>query len=510
MNNRYPLLCFALLTVATIAAQPGTLDPSFGTNGKAIANVPGTYCSGQAIAEQADGKLLVCGQTPGSTLLVRFNADGSLDGTFGSNGLVLTDVDVSNDYIGSIAVQPDGKIVVGGNKFDALANADVIVMRYLPDGTLDASFSGDGIADFSIGTWATYATGLVVQPDGRIVICGDRYVGPGWESFLTRFNTNGSWDSGFGTVQLDMAATSSDNLHDIALQPDGKILVCGTSLDASDNHVAIARYNADGTIDTGFGTGGKLMLSPGGSGDDRANSLRVQPDGRILVTGISGDGNDFGIGVLRLMPDGTNDASFGTGGFALIPFGADDWTQPSLALQSDGRIVIGADNTSASTPDVKVIRLNADGTLDSGFGTNGIGTSNATSGNNAESAVRTLFLQDGGIVVAGYAEASNPSLQLAVWKFLSGVNVGLAEQARRPDQLALAPNPAQDRLVIRGAHIQRGGSIAVHDQSGRQLTVPTVINTDHALVDVSALAPGSYTITVRYEDSIMTQRFIKE
>ncbi|MBK8530467.1 MAG: hypothetical protein IPL64_01060 [Flavobacteriales bacterium] len=148
----FQLFSALLFPVAAAVAQAGTLDPTFGTGGKAVANVPGTYCSGQALAQQADGKILVCGQTPGLTLLVRFNADGTLDTGFGTNGLVTTDVDASNDYIGSIAVQPDNKIVVAGNKFDALANGTLIVMRYSADGDLDNSFSSDGIAELVFPT----------------------------------------------------------------------------------------------------------------------------------------------------------------------------------------------------------------------------------------------------------------------------------------------------------------------------------------------------------------------
>jgi len=507
----FQLFSALLFPVAAAVAQAGTLDPTFGTGGKAVANVPGTYCSGQALAQQADGKILVCGQTPGLTLLVRFNADGTLDTGFGTNGLVTTDVDASNDYIGSIAVQPDNKIVVAGNKFDALANGNLIVMRYSADGDLDNSFSSDGIAELVFPNSDSYATGLALQPDGKIVVCGERYAGSAWESFVTRFNPDGNWDGGFGTVQLDMGPNSSDNLKDIALQPDGRIVVCGVSLDAFDQRIAVARYNTDGTLDAGFGTGGKLLLAPGGFGDDRANSVRIKPDGKIIVAGISDNDSGYDVVAIQLNVDGSFDGTFGTTGVAVIPFGGSDWTQPSLALQPDGKIVIGVDNTDATTPRVKVIRLNADGSLDNSFGTAGIGTSNATPGNDDESAVRTLFLADGGIAVAGYAEASSPPIQLAVWKFLSGVNVGVADIRDHDQPFVPTPNPV-DRFftLTTDVNLPAGSAITIRDIHGRVVLLPYVRNIGSIVVDASSLPPGAYAVSIQHVRGERTVRFIKE
>ena len=161
----FQLFSALLFPVAAAVAQAGTLDPTFGTGGKAVANVPGTYCSGQALAQQADGKILLGGVT----------FDNGSNSGFGLAR-----------FTGSIAVQPDNKIVVADNKFDALANGTLIVMRYSADGDLDNSFSSDGIAELVFPNSDSYATGLALQPDGKIVVCGERYAGSAWESFVTR------------------------------------------------------------------------------------------------------------------------------------------------------------------------------------------------------------------------------------------------------------------------------------------------------------------------------------
>lgn len=507
MRTSHALL-IALFPIGTASAQPGMLDPTFGTGGKAIANVPGTYCSGQAIAQQSDGRLLVCGQTPGLTLIVRFNTDGSLDTGFGTNGLATSDPGASNDYLGSIAVQSDGRVVAAGNKFDAVAHADLIVQRYTAAGALDNTFSGDGTSELVFPGSNSYATGMVVQPDGRIVVCGERYVSSMWRSFLARFNSDGTSDAGFGTVALDMTPTSEDNLRDITLQSDGRIVVCGRTSNAGSTYMAVARYNTDGAPDASFGDAGKLLLSID-VGDVWATSVRVDAEGRIVLAGVFDDYDDYWVAAVRLMPDGALDTSFGTNGSTLVPFGAYDDTQPTLSLQFDGKVVIGVHNSAALAPDVSVIRLTADGDLDDTFGTGGIGTSNATSGSNGEYAVRSLLLADGGIAVAGFADADSPSMQLAVWKFRSGLSVGLQEVEGL--DAVLAPDPVESRFTLTASDpLDNVSRIGIHDAAGRVVRIPLQVREGRLEGDASALPSGVYTLTIGTADGRGVVRFVKE
>ncbi len=505
------ILTALLLTSCSVAAiaQPGTLDPTFGTNGRALAVVTGNYSSGECIAEQTDGKIIVGGATPGYALLARFNTDGSLDTGFGTNGLVLTDVDASNDFIATVSVQPDGKIVAGGVRFNAAADGQAIVIRYTPSGTLDAGFGTNGIRTISFsGTTDSYIKALRRQTDGRIVACGERYTGSEWESFVLRLNSDGTTDNGFGTVQLDISTNGDDNVTDLVLQNNGRIVVCGTVQSATGGGIFVARLNANGSFDNTFGSGGKQVLDIGGGGSDAGYSVRVQDDGRILVSGVIDTENGYRVGVARMLANGTLDGSFGTNGSVLINLGIDDWALPTLAMQPDGKILVGADNNVGDPARVKVIRLLTDGTFDATFGTNGIGTSNATIGDDYEYAVRTLFLSDGGIAVAGFVDTPN-NTQVAVWKFRSGVNVGM-DEAREEDGLQVVPNPvdASFDLIVPG-RIDPDASFTVLDMKGRVVPAEMVRHDGRTAVDVSHLPSGTYQLTLVDKGGRRSVRFIK-
>ncbi len=498
-----------LLSIANALAQPGTLDTSFGSNGLAIAAVTGSYSSGEAIAEQPDGKIVVGGATPGYALLARFNTDGTLDSGFGENGLVLTDVDASNDFISSVAVQPNGRIVAGGVRFNAQADGRAIVMRYLPNGDLDAGFGTNGIRtiDFS-GTTDSFIKGLVLQSDGRIVACGERYTGTAWESFVLRLNSDGTTDGGFGIVELDITTNGDDNATDITMQSDGRVVVCGTAQSITGGGMFIARLNANGSFDSSFGNGGKLVLDVGGEGADAANSIRVQDDGKILVCGVLDTQNGYRIGVTRLLVDGTLDAGFATNGTFEANIGIDDWAMPSIALQPDGKILIGTDNSTGNPSRVKVIRLLGNGTYDTTFGTNGIGTSDATGSNYDENGRRTILLSDGGIAVAGIVDTPN-NIQVAVWKFRSGLNVGVYER-NTSEGLRIQPNPVDDILhVLIPDGLRLESQVMVLDPTGRVVPVPVTRSATDMTMDTSQLPSGMYTITVDDRSMVRTERFIK-
>lgn len=509
MLQRSLLLACSLYSAALVA-QPGILDPTFGVGGKAVAPMAGTYCSGEAIAEQADGKIIVVGATPGNAMLARFTVAGSLDPTFGTGGIVLTDVDASNDFVGCVAVQPDGRILAGGVRFDATASGKAIVMRYTSNGTLDNSFGTAGIRTLAMTAASHFVKGIALQSDGKIAVCGERWTGSVWQAYATRLNANGTDDAAFGNVQLDLAAGGEANATDMALQGDGKIVVCGNGGNSANAGMFAVRLNSDGSFDTGFGIGGKVLLDQGGLDQDKAWSVRVQADGKILLGGLTYDDGGYDPAVVRLLPNGMLDSGFGTNGVVEIPLAVDDWAAPSLALQPDGKILLGVDDNLANTPRTKVVRLLPDGTFDAAFGIAGIGTSNATSGsNNSEYAVRTHFLADGGIAVAGYADGPS-NTEMALWKFQSGVHVGVQERGMTR-ALAITPNPVQDRFIVSGpTPLDPHAVVSVHDLCGREVPVVTMRAGHGITVAAGTLRAGTYTVSLATDKGRSTAHFIKE
>jgi uncharacterized delta-60 repeat protein len=316
--------------VITRYTPSGALDRTFGGGG-IIRHDFGDFGWGSAVAIQTDGKIVVAGQgfLPGRNfdfVLARYNADGSLDASFDGDGRVFTDFGHSDGAYG-LAIQPDGKIVAVGNARSASprdAN-EFGVARYNPDGSLDSSFDGDGKVLTAFTPLTDVAVDAVVQPDRKIVVGG--YAGFSFEPphnqdyALARYNADGSLDAGFdgdGKVTT-MPGTYTE---DVALQADGKILLAGRQ---------VLRYNRDGSLDSSFGEGGRAN-----TGDMSVRAVLVQPDAKIIAIGDTGA--DFAI--MRLGSKGNVDQSFGGGRVVTdIGPGTDD-LPTAAALQRDRRIVV--------------------------------------------------------------------------------------------------------------------------------------------------------------------------
>jgi uncharacterized delta-60 repeat protein len=324
----------------------GSLDTSFGTGGK-VRTLVGSRSWANALAIQSDGKIVVAGfSSNGSNYdfaLVRYNPNGSLDTSFGTGGKVTTDFNSSNDIAASLAIQSDGKIVLAGHSGGSPSH--FALARYNPNGSLDTSFDGDGklTTAFSV-VESSLASALAIQSDGKIIAAG-YYANVGNRNFaLVRYNPNGSLDTSFdsdGKVTTDFNS-SSDIAASLAIQNDGRIVVAGTSASSLNADFALARYNLNGSLDTSFGTGGKVTTDFN-SGNDTAYDLAIQSNGRIVVAGQIkiGSGSDWNFALVRYNLNGSLDTGFGTNGKVTTDFGPDYSTAEALAIQSNGKIVLG-------------------------------------------------------------------------------------------------------------------------------------------------------------------------
>jgi uncharacterized delta-60 repeat protein len=381
-------LFVALGGPAVALAAPGDLDPSFGTGGTVITSFGGSDVA-SAVVIQPDGKLVVAGRTniAGNTVfaLARYNPNGGLDPTFGTGGLVTTDFG-STDQALAVALQTDGKIVTAGRR-----GSDVIVARYNANGSQDTLFGSNGRVITNFGA-TELALALVLQPDGKIVVAGrtNKPAPSGTFDFaLARYDAAGTLDPTFGTAGLVTTdfGGSVDRAFAMALQPDGKLVVAGDS----DANFALARYNADGSLDSGFGTGGRVITTFGGT--DQASAVILQPDGKIVVAGQTDTGVSIDFALARYMPNGSLDGAFGIGGRVTTNFtGASDDLGSAVALQSDGKILVGG----TSDDNFALARYTAEGILDSTFGSAGTVTTNL----GGEDVLHALTVQPDGAIVA--------------------------------------------------------------------------------------------------------------
>ena len=312
----------------------GSLDASFNATGKRTLDFGGQD-NGSGVAVQTDGRIVVVGfNTPsGNAVVARFNPDGMPDTSFAGTGSRLVDLGGPVDRFSAVVVQPDGKLVASG--FNGGGN--FVVARFNGgDGSNDLAFGGTGVVTQDVGG-IDFASALALQPDGKIVVAG----GNGADFAVARFTSGGAIDAGTfnpagiipGTRQIDIAG-GIDFASGVAVQPDGKIVLGGNT----PSDFAAARVNADGSLDLSFNGTGKQTVDVGGA-NDAATALALQPDGRILLIGTSGTLPATDIAVVRLTPTGVLDTGFDADGRATANSGATEQISAGL-LTPQGRIVV--------------------------------------------------------------------------------------------------------------------------------------------------------------------------
>ena len=401
-------------------AQTARACAIFGTGGKVTTDI-GSSSNDDAygVAVQSDGKIVVAGESNASGsrtfALARYNADGSLDTSFGSNGRVTTLFGTVSIGL-AMALQPDDKILVGGaGRVTSQAGVDFVLARYNANGSLDNSFDGDGKVNTDIGSGSTdYIWALAVQSDGKIVAAGYSATGGDDDFALARYNADGSLDDSFdgdGKVTTPIGA-GRDRAFDVALQSDGKIVAAGQSRNASGNDdFALARYNADGSLDTTtFSNDGKVTTDLASNNHEIINAVALQPDGKIVAAGRGSNGSTHDFVLARYNADGSLDNSFDSDGKKATDFAGNDDEVFAMALQSDGKIVVaGRSDIGPANEDFALARYNADGSLDASFGSDGKVTTSISAARNdhgerGDDRARGLaLLSDGRIVVAGHS-----------------------------------------------------------------------------------------------------------
>jgi len=487
------------LFCSSLFAQDGDLDPAFDGDGIVTTSISAFNDIGRNMVIQSDGKLLVVGNSQndfaveGDFLTIRYNVDGSLDNSFGTAGAVTSSFGpgtTSEAY--GIVLQDDGKIVVVGVRGGGGENR-FAVARYLADGTLDNSFDGDGLLTTAIGLDNDRANDVIIQSDGKIVVGGRAWDTPTDNTpnlVVVRYNTDGSLDTGFdgdGKIITDFSLLH-DWVLDILIQPDGKILVGGVSSDGNWN-LAMARYNTDGSLDNTFGPDGNGKVRENlGAGDDWVNAVTLQPDGKILVAGWTEaqGGPDFAL--VRFTADGVFDTSFGSAGVVITEAGNFESEAHDMVLQPDGKIVLaGWARRSADIHDFALVRYLSDGSLDTTWGTDG---KLLTSISNVEDHANAVVVQpDGNVVAGGYTDNGvNNEIEFAVVRYLSDFDVGIVEFGVENSSVLVYPNPIASSATLKYTLTESQQlSIQLMDMQGKVVT---------AFLNDASLAAGSHELLV--------------
>jgi uncharacterized delta-60 repeat protein len=402
---RYSCAIFSiLLLIGSLSqetfAQAG-LDQTFGSGGKVMTNINTASSTSEYISKvllQPDGKLVAVGysslyistQTPffPTPALARYNSDGTLDSSFGNGGIVRTTA-LNYSTLNDAALQPDGKIVAVGTFNPTFPNGsrDYLVVRYNSDGNLDTTFSDDGYVILSFGTNREDALGVALQSDGKIVVVGNTTSGTSPITVLVRYNTNGTQDLSFGNEDGGLSLHSPSSGYAIVIQPDDKIIIGGST--------DVSRLNSNGTIDSGFGSGGHSLLN------FWVNALALQADGRIVAAGetISGGSVATDFELVRLLTNGFADTSFGTNGRVTTNFNSSSNDRAAdVLVQPDGRIVAfgtGFTPLPEQRANFALARYTSSGVLQA--------KTTLDFNLRVDIGASTLIQPDGKIVVAGYS-----------------------------------------------------------------------------------------------------------
>jgi uncharacterized delta-60 repeat protein len=503
-------LIVLLFSIELMAQHAGTLDSSFGVNGVVTTDFNNGVDEAYAVALLPNKKILAAGiatTNHQNFSLAQYNEDGSLDKSFGKNGKVLSYFGKLAAYTYCTAVQPDGKILLGGSMSSDIGNYGYyfLLIRYNKNGSLDSSFAHNGIDTIVISN--TFNTGgafrsILVQPDGKIIGAGSTN-GSNYNYTVMRFTPNGNLDSSFGINGIARTVFGNDYAVGACLQPDGKIVVGGNG----SAEFLLMRYNTDGKLDNDFGKNGIVSANFGaGSIESSCKAIALQPDGKIVAAGVIQDYKNAieGIILTRFNANGTTDYSFGDReGYSLNKFKYTVLCK-AMALQPNGKIVL-AGSTLTNQFSFGVARYNNDGSVDTLFGPNG-GVQNSFYRYSEANAI--AIQPDGKIVAVGEIPGTNCNIC---------TDFGLIrynrDEINKPinkisnSVIKLSPNPAQNMLHVEG--LSANAKLIVVDFSGN-IKFQAVANASSFNLNIASLYAGSYLLKIETNGALVTKQFVKE
>ena len=412
------------------APPPGAPDPRFGASGEVLTDLGLGRADGTGVVVEEDGRIVVGGTTnefiPGSGLaLVAYRHDGTLDPTFGTGGIVITQFGSTVTASGAaLAADHQGRLVQLGVYVDSVAAKEQFVLvRYRRNGTLDPTFGTGGIVLSDFGAQIKAVSAIAIQHDGRIVVAGAVFLPTspsGANAALARYESDGALDASFGTgghAFTDLGGSFKQQFQAVAIQHDGKIVAAGQTTSTGQLSFVVARYDREGALDPTFASGGIAATSFGGGSG--AGGIAVQRDGKILVvgSGAAAVGDPLGFALARYDSLGALDPTFGVGGQVISVFPVGSAGATAVRLDRCGRAVLVGDIDSSAIGHgaFAVVRYETDGSLDPAFGASGLATTDF--GGFLDVAHALAIQPDGKVVVVGGSDLSSDVERIAVARY---------------------------------------------------------------------------------------------
>lgn len=500
-RNRVFSLVLICLVPFFAMGQAGTIDATFGNNGKTVVPVSTGSDFIWATAIYPDGKILLGGASHNGAdydfAFVRLNSNGLIDNTFGVNGIKTLSMGTTNDRITSIAIRSDGKIVAGGYSESGTTWAYAI-LRLNSNGSIDTGFGQNGFAKQLIGDTYFYCVGMTLQPDNKIVVAGSAWNGTDYDLAAVRFTENGTLDNTFSSdgISSKNFAGTNDYAHSCSLLPDGRIVVAGQMATSNAGFMMVMRLNADGSLDNSLIPNGASTLTFT-QGKSSAQNIAIASDNSMWLVGSVYNGLNWDIAIGKMTSAGQYDGKFGNNGTLIMTIGNNDDYGQQILIQPDGKLMIGGYTENATESDFLFIRLNANGTIDNTFGQAGILQYSISPLGDA--CYSLVFQSNGKLIAAGEAKGSN-GWDFAIARFLTDLKVGEIDFLSG-SQCLVYPNPVKNNSVLEYSLVKAEClTISVFSSEGkliRRIIDKKNISAgtyNQPLDDLNALSGGNYLI----------------
>lgn len=487
-----PFLVFGLSLISK--AQAGSLDLTFGDGGIVTTPMFLSNSTFTAVAMQADNKIVATGWYSDMhpvAYVMRYNEDGSLDETFGDDGIVSTSYGLVEQVAYAVAIQTDGKILISGFVQTEFTREHA-VFRFNTDGSPDNSFDGDGVVLTNAGTLGSESRSMALQEDGKIILAGVSITTEQNDFGLVRYNTDGSLDNTFdfdGIVNPPIFGVGIMRGGHVAIQPDGKIVVTGDTWDGTYNNYVTVRFNVDGSRDVTFGEGG-IVITNLESYDAEPTAIAIQSDNKILISGSAQYDFYSDFALVRYNEDGSLDDSFNEDGIVISPVSPSQDRGYSMTIQNDGKIIVAGDAYTAGVTDIALARYHTNGDIDSTFDFDGkVFTSIDSSVSVAEGVV---VQADGKIVIAGgssmdgftLARYNNPNL------------LSTPEIEIDTDLLSIYPNPTSGETNFQMSEPLIEATVTLYNSIGEKVAEVDNISGYTFTLSRNNLPSGLYYISV--------------
>ncbi|MBL7914419.1 MAG: T9SS type A sorting domain-containing protein [Bacteroidia bacterium] len=447
MKLAYLIFLMLLNSWVLYGQSAGTLDITFDSDGLLFSNPGSVEDRGVAVATQPDGKIVVAGNSALAndrrSIVSRFLPDGSTDFTFGVNGHRILNMQPGvDDYFNDILIQPDGKILLSGpSESGNIFRTNVA--RLLPNGALDTGFGINGMKTYIFSGGSCHPYGMSLDASGRILIGGNESN----NLFVLRLLSDGSIDSTFSGdgIAVDLPPGIFGLAFGLCIDNVGRIITVGYSF--SPFSYMIARYDSAGALDTTFGQGGVTLIPK--AGFIGLYDCEVQADGKIVACGSfddTGGGSNHDFVILRLNDNGTPDSTFAGDGVLEVSVSNDRDILQSVILQPDGKIMVaGYAGNSTVAGDFALLRLNSDGSFDTSFGSNGLVLTDF--GGSMDIGSMVVLQPDLKVVLCGWSLQNN-KWNMAIARYHTGLFTNVNDIDYNTDEYSVFPSPANNEIWI--------------------------------------------------------------